>query len=83
MFFPIKTYETIRKSALKNNPNMSRWRSKQIDDKIEFEKSETCGRVIGSVHEYFGIPHSTYLACSEDLKSKITRLYFDVVVFGE
>ena len=50
---------------------MSRWRSKQIDDKIEFEKSKTCGRVIGSVHEYFGIPHSTYLACNEDLKSKI------------
>ena len=83
MFFPVKTYETIRKSALKNNPNMSRWRSKQIDDKIEFEKSKNCGRVKGSVYEYFGIPHSTYLACSEDLKSKITRLYFDVVVFGE
>ena len=71
-FFPIKAYETlIRKLELKNNLNMSRLRLKQIDNKIEFEKSKNYVRVIGSVHEYFGIPHSTYLACNEDLKSKI------------
>ena len=46
------------------------------------KKLKTVVGVIGSVNEYFGIPHSTYLACSEDRKSKITRLYFDVV-FGE
>ena len=50
---------------------MSRLRLKQIDNKIEFEKSKNYVRVIGSVHEYFGIPNSTYLACNEDLKSKI------------
>ena len=50
---------------------MSRLRFKKIDDKIEFEKSKNYVRVTGSVHEYFGIPHSTYLACSEDQKSKI------------
>ena len=66
-----------------NQPKYVRLRLKQIDDKIEFEKSKNYVRVIGSIHEYFGIPHSTYLACSEDLKSKISRLYIDVVVFGE
>ena len=70
---------------------MSRLRSwlrlKQIDDKSTKlktkNKSKNYGQVRGSVHEYFGIPHSTYLACGEDLKSYISRLYFDVVVFGE
>ena len=61
----------MRKSELKNNLNMPRLRSrlrlKQIDDKTEFKKSKNYGQVRGSVHEYFGIPHSTYLACGEDL----------------
>ena len=61
----------------------SRLRLKQIDDNIEFEKSKNYGQVRGSVHEYFGISHSTYLACGEDLKSKTSRFYFDVVAFGE
>ena len=61
----------------------SRLRLKQIDNKIQFEKSKNYGQVRGSVHEYFCIPHSTYLTCGEDLKSKLSRLYFDVVVFGE
>ena len=61
----------------------SRLRLKQINDKIEFEIFKNYGQVGGSVHGYFGIPHSTYLACGEDLKSKISRLYFDLVVFGE
>ena len=61
----------------------SRLRLKQINDKIEFEIFKNYGQVRGSVHGYFGIPHSTYLACGEDLKSKISRLFFDLVVFGE
>ena len=60
---------------------MSRWQLKKFDDKIESEKSKNCGQVGEPIHEYFSILHSTYLACSQYLKSKIPRLYFDVVVF--
>ena len=61
---------------------MSRWQLKKFDDKIESEKSKNYGQVREPIHEYFSILHSTYLACSQYLKSKIPRLYFDVVVFG-
>ena len=81
-FSPIKTHgASIKKSELKNNLNMSRWQLKKFDDKIESEKSKNYGQVREPIHEYFSILHSTYLACSQYLKSKIPRLYFDVVVF--
>ena len=81
-FSSIKTHgASIKKSELKNNLNMSRWQLKKFDDKIESEKSKNYGQVREPIHEYFSILHSTYLACSQYLKSKIPRLYFDVVVF--
>ena len=63
---------------------MSRLRLKQIDDKIEFEKSKNYVRERREpVYEYFGIARSTYLACSKNLKSKISRSYYSFVVFCE
>ena len=44
----------------------------------ESKNAET--KVRQSIYEYFGISPPTYLACSKDLKSKISRLYHDVVV---
>ena len=35
---------------------------------LESRKAEA--KVRESIYEYFGIPPSTYLACSKDLKSK-------------
>ena len=48
---------------------MSRLSLKEIDDKIESEKCKSLFKV-EQVYEYFGIPRSAYLACSENLKSK-------------
>ena len=65
---------------------MSRLRLKQIDGKTEFEKSKNYVQVRERrepVYEYFGISRSTYLACSKNLKSKISRLYYSFVVFCE
>ena len=81
-FFPIKILDaSIRKSELRNNLNIFRTllEAKKAKDKAKFEKY---AKVRESIYEYFGIPHSTYLACSEKLKSKISRLYFEIAVFG-
>ena len=51
---------------------------KKAKDKAEFEKY---AKVTESIYEFLGIPYSTYLACSENLKSKISRLYFEIAVF--
>ena len=41
------------------------------------------GKVRESIYEYFGIPPSTYLAYSKYLKSKMSKLYYDIVVFSK
>lgn len=35
-----------------------------------------------SVYEYFGIPQSTYLICTDNVKSKMFRLYYNAFIFG-
>ena len=52
--------------------------AKKAKDRAEFEKY---AKVSESIYEYFGIPHSTYLARSESLKSKISTLYIEIAVF--
>ena len=47
------------------------------------ESKKVKAKVRESIYEHFGIPLSTYLACSKYMKSKISRLYYDVVVFGK
>ena len=47
------------------------------------ESKKAKAKVRESIYEYFGIPLSTYLACSKYMKSKISRLYYDVAVFGK
>ena len=48
---------------------------------LESRKAEA--KVRESIYEYFGIPPSTYLACSKDLKSERSTLYHDIVVFSK
>lgn len=47
------------------------------------ESKKAKGKVRESIYEYFGIPPSTYLACSKYLTSKISRLYYDIAVLGK
>ena len=47
------------------------------------ESKKAKAKVRESIYEHFGIPLSTYLACSKYMKSKISRLYYDVVAFGK
>ena len=67
----------------KSSLSTSRLRLKQIDGKVRSEKSKNYVYVAERrepIYECFGI---AYLSCSENLNSKISRLYYSVVVFGE
>ena len=63
----------------KSSLSTSRLRLKQIDDKVRSEKSNV-GEMREPIYECFGI---AYLSCSENINSKISSLYYSVVVFGE
>ena len=54
--------------------------TKKAEAEAEYKKYT---KVRKSVYEYLGIPQSAYLICTDNVKSKMFRLYYNIFILGQ